>query len=853
MLQVLLLGSPQIRIDQQSVSRLRRKNRALLCFLAAHRDPQSRDRLLDLFWPDHERSSAQQILRTMLHDLRQHLGEALVIDGDLLALANAQVDVLDFQEQLARPPTDTVPLHETLALYRDDFLKGFTVPDSPDFDDWAATEREHYRVLAVRGWVALSSLYEGSRNDAAAMESLEEALRFDPLQEDLQRACMRLQYLSGDRPGAILRYDRLYKLLDTELGVTPMAETRALYDVILDDTPVVSESSRSTTSMFQGSDTAFLPFVGRSAELQALETSLVPGKLVVIEGEPGIGKTRFVEVFLKGYTQHTHTLILKSNAFEFEQGLPYQPIIDALRGLLSLPGWGLLKAELQLMPQCLAEMVRLMPELADEFPALPPPVAPVSEAQLWESLKQFLLRLARGRPVLLFVDDLQWADSSTYGFLSYLVRRTGLSPLLLVATIRPTAAYPELTTLLYALRHERHLEQLSLQALSSGDIFKLAQHFSPKESQVLSKWLVEHAEGNPYFVTELVRYAYGSRLLGQDGTLDLDVLGWTPVLPPTIYNLIELRLLRLSDTARQTLELAAAVGYQFAYAMIAQTAAVAESDLLDAVDELKNAGLIHPQDDEDFSFDHSLTMEVVYQAMGAARHRMLHRRVAEALEVLHQSDLESVAGVIASHFARSSTPERAVPYAFLAAQRASGLAAWTEAIAFYTLALDGTSSDAQRQDILIARGEARFHVGDFIHATEDFQIALGLARTSGDLPTLENAYLFLNRSLLPQSRFAEAVALGADLRRAGPPELALCAEFIWAAALSVESAHATEAEQHLHEAMRLLDQPRSFMSRITRTLVTYQFSGVMSSAGALCRGRRFLQRSAAAEPGRGWP
>jgi DNA-binding SARP family transcriptional activator len=831
MLHIFLFGSPKILLDQQPIPGLRRKNRALLCYLAAQRDPQSRDHLLTLFWPDNERASAQQILRTMLHDLRKHLGVSLLTEGDTLALENIEVDVRDFQAHLLRPTTDIKSLRDTLTLYRDDFLKDFTLPDSPDFEDWAAAERERYRALAVRGWVALSRLYEAGRDYSATLDSLEQALRFDPLQEEIQRACMRVQYLSGDRPGAVLRYDRLYKLLDAELGVTPMAETRTLYDAILADTSLAAELHSAMTSIIPAIDAALLPFVGRSAELQILEMNVSPGKLLAIEGEPGIGKTRLAEVFLDSYSRHQPMLVLRGNAYELEQSLPYQPVIDALRGLLSMPEWGLLKSEVSLSPSWLAEITRLVPELAAEFPILSPPAVTASEARLWESLKQFLLALARQHPVFLFLDDLQWADISTLGFLGYLVRRSGSMPLLLLTTIRPMFAHPQQTTLFQTLQHEHRLVRVSLTALTRDDVSELAQHFSPADSLTLAAWLVEHTEGNPYFVTELLRFAYESKLLAQNGALNLDLLNWTPVLPPTIQNLIESRLLRLSENARPILELAAVVGYQFSYRLIAQAAQVSEGDLLDAIDDLRNAGLIQPHEDEQFSFDHSLTMEVAYQAMGTARSRAIHRRVAEALEALHRSDLDAAAGVIASHFARSNTSGRAVPYAFRAGQRAARLAAWSEAIAFYGQALDGTADDTQRRDILIARGEARFHLGDFATATEDFQTALQFARASGDLAALENACVFLHQALIPQARFAEAIALAEALRQTGPPELALCAEFIWGAGLAVQSAQATEAERHLREAERLLGQPRPFTSRITRALLNYQLGSVMSQQG----------------------
>jgi len=237
MLSVLLLGSPQLLLDQRPLRVTRRKSRALVYYLAAHAEPRTRDHLLAFFWPDHDRVAAQQILRTTLHGLRQALGPALVVDEDSLTLApDTRIDTRLFESSLGQVTTDLQHLTSILDLYRGDFLEGFALRDAPAFDDWVTAEQEHYRRWMVRGLTVLSQLHRISHDLPAALEALTRALAFDPLQEDLQRAALRMQYLSGDRAGAIRRYDHLRKLLDEEMGVPPMAETRVLYDAILADT-----------------------------------------------------------------------------------------------------------------------------------------------------------------------------------------------------------------------------------------------------------------------------------------------------------------------------------------------------------------------------------------------------------------------------------------------------------------------------------------------------------------------------------------------------------------------------------------------------------------------------------------
>src|SRR6185436_12160305 len=186
------------------------------------------------------------------------------------------------------------------------------------------------------------------------------------------------------------------------------------------------------------------------------------------------------------------------------------------------------------------------------------------------------------------------------------------------------------------------------------------------------------------------------KLLRPDGTLNLSALSETPVVPHSVYSLIQSRLAPLSDAARRVLDVAVAVGREFDLDIVARASGLSESAVLDALDELRAIALVTPIDAADgqhyglrYGFDHTLTMEVAYREIGEARHRLTHRHIAEALEQLHAHDLDAVAGLLASHFAEGNAPDRAAQYGLRAGRRAAELAAWTEAIAFYEMALAG--------------------------------------------------------------------------------------------------------------------------------------------------------------------
>ena len=816
MLSIQLLGAPLLLLDGQPLSVPRRKSRALLFYLAARTTPATRDHLLALLWPDHDRPAAQQILRTSLHGLRKALGPALIVGDDTLSIApDVNLDIRHFEAGLATT-ADLETLAAALALYHDDFLADFSVPNAEAFEAWADAERAHYRQLATDGLATLAQRYQARKDYPAARELLARALAFNPFQEDLQRAALRLDYLAGDRAGAIRRYESLRRLLDDEFGVPPMDETRALYDAIITDNVPSGrageeEKGRSERDLTLSptrpfSSSPLLPFTGRIAELQRLHELASTRKLALIEGEPGIGKTRLADAFI----QQFDGLALIGAARELEQALPYQPVIEALRGLLARPEWPALRASLGLPRIWLAEAARLLPELGgngvEQTNNVP---QSANESRLWEGVSQLLQALARHRPLLLLLDDLHWADASTLALLGYLVRQTQGAPITFLATARPAESRSPLAALLQTLTREDRLQRLTLTRLSNDDTVALARHLSTTYAYPLADWLVRNAEGNPYIVAELVRYAREHKLLRPDGTLNLSALSETPVVPHSVYSLIQSRLLRLSDAGRRVLDVAVAVGREFDLDIVARASGLSESAVLDALDELRATALVVPIGSAEgqhnglrYGFDHTLTMEVAFREIGEARHRQTHRHVAEAIEQLHAHDLDAVAGLLASHFAEGDAPERAAQYATRAGQRATELAAWAEAIAFFEMALAGMEN-GRREAIYLALANAYSQSGAVARAGEAYRAAIELATTRGDIAAADQARLALGRSLLAQARYAEAIALAQRVLDLDQPASIVGAEMLWGSALSIEGMDLAGAIAHLNKAASL--------------------------------------------------
>lgn len=833
MLTIQLLGPPQVTLNNQTLSIPRRKSRALLFYLAANSTPVLRDQILALLWPDHDRAAAQQVLRTTVYGLRKQLGDALVTTDDSLALApSTAVDLRRFEQQVVATNGNgetTEPLAAAMALYRGEFLAGFSVADAEAYEQWMLGLRERCIQLALRGYSLLAMRYEAQRDFAAARDVLARAIELNPLQEDIQRAAMRIDFFAGDRAGAIRRYEHLRRLLDDELGVPPLEETRALYDAIITDTmaPIApsTPSAAAAAPPTARPQPGGLPFTGRAAEREKLGTLASTHRLGLIEGDTGIGKTRLAEEFLHEF----QGLVLVGHAHELEQALPYQPVIEALRELLRRPDWPQLRAEAALPQVWRAELARLLPELQDESQPAEPSPHTTNESRLWEAVSQLLLGLARGRALALLFDDLHWADASTLALLGYLVRQPMHATITFLATTRPITPRTQLATLVQTLTREGRIVRLPLGRLAEHETFELAQHFSPRYAYPLAEWLTRNADGSPYILAELLRYASDHQLLLPDGTLNLSLLSSSPVVPGTVYSLLQARLAGLSDAARRVVDVGVAVGSEFDLELVTQAAGLPEPAVLDALDELLANRIVLPQEGLRYRFDHPLTMEVAYREVGEARHRALHRAVGEALERLHAKDIDSYAGLIASHLAEGNAPERAAHYARLAGHRAAALSAWAEAIAFYQQALTG-ADEASRLEISLALGTAYLNSGAPAQAADELRTAIALAEQRKDCAAADQARLHLINAMIAQARFAEAIATARQVIEHGEASSSISAGLGWATALSIEGADLAGAAQRLHT---LLDSPPVPPTREQLAHIHFELGSIAAQQGNL--------------------
>ena len=676
---------------------------SLLAYLILHRDaPQARQHLAFLFWPDTTETNARNNLRQLLFELRHAIPDAnrfLDIEGATVqwrADAPFTCDVSDFQRAWAnaeRAQDARTALENAVALYRGDLLPGC-------YDDSIAPEREQLREQFIRALDKLIAVLEKARDYPAAINHAQQLLRHDPLQETTYRRLMRFYAASGDRASALRTYHTCATVLRRELAVEPSAETHAEYERVLnlDAQPMPPPATLPGVS----------PLVGRQREWMQLQSAwrdAASGRpqLIVLQGEAGIGKTRLAEELL-AWVNRQGIPNASAHCYAAESAPPFAPIVAWLRAC-AMPS---------LDDVWMAQLARLLPELARAHPEWR--AAPLTEEwqrqRLFEAVARALL--TQSQPLLLFLDDFQWCDRDTLTCLRYLLRFDPQAHQLILGTLRADeidAAHP-LTALFLALRQSAQLTEIELCPLDEPETTALAANVLGREIESgLAAQVYRETEGNPLFVVEMARaLPVGSRSL-----------------PPKVQGAIAARLAQLSASARELANVAATIGRDFEFDVLAKASGADEDMLVRGLDELWRRRIVREHGAAAYDFSHDKLREVICGSLSATRQRVLHRRVAEALETIHAAHLDSVSAQIAAHYDQAGRAEPAIAYYQRAAQVARRLYANQEAIAHYRRALALCDASTAKDCVAQLRenlGDMHHWLGQYDQAREVYQSTL---------------------------------------------------------------------------------------------------------------------------------
>jgi len=638
---------------------------SLLAYLLLHREmPQSRHRLAFLFWPDSSESQALTNLRNLLYRIRQQLPDAdrfLSVHHNTLQWrteAPFDLDVARFEQALERAgeglgagPSGAGPgsattrqaLEEAVDIYAGDLLPSC-------YDDWIVADRQRLAQAFRRALETLVQLTEAQQDHSAGILYAQRLQRHDPLEEAPYRHLMRLRALTGDRAGALRIYHRCETVLERELGVEPSPSTREIYERLLALEDGSAEPVRPLVPMV-----ATFRLVGRHDAWSSLREAWRTASsrrpfFALITGEAGIGKTRLAEELVQ-WTSRQGIATATARCYTIERELAYAPVAAWLRAL----------PRPRLEPVWQTELARILPDLLAERPDIPPP-GPLTEA--WQRQRFFEAMgravLAAGQPLLLVIDALQWCDRGTLEWLHHLVSQNPRARLLLVGTFRPQDAGADgpLNALLHALRQSEQLTEIALSSLGKAEAANLAAEAAGRKlGRNLVDCLYGETEGNPLFIVETVRAGLPEEVRGSpsEGFVCLP-----RPLPPKMKDALLARVDQLSLPARALAEVAATIGREFAFPVLAEASHWEEDDLVPVIDELWRHRIFRQQGEDAYDFSHDKLREVIYDGLSRARKRMLHRHVARALERVHAKSLDAVAARIANHYERAAEPEEGV-------------------------------------------------------------------------------------------------------------------------------------------------------------------------------------------------
>lgn len=780
-LRISLLGTPLVEFQGRPLDVDTRKATAMLAYLAVTGHPQSREVVAALLWPEFDIDRSRAALRRTLSTLRAALGDRFVAadrTSIALDLDGAWFDLAQFRRTAADPSAGSAALGRAADLHRGDLLAGFAIRSSAAFDDWQRLSAEGVRQERAAALDRLvETLAAEGRNDDAVARA-EQRLALDTLHEPAHRRLIERYAAAGRRADALQQYRRCVRALDRELGVRPLAETTELYNAVNEGrTPAAAEAPVAVAAPAQ-------PLVGRDEQwrrLAGLHAGIAAeGRLAVIEGESGAGKTRLADEVAAALGERGAAMIA-ARASEGERALPYGMLAQLLRAAVE-------RLDGDLPAHCAAEAARLLPELG------PAPDAsledPGARLRFLEAACQLIALACEGpSPGVVMVDDLHWSDPASLDALGYLARRLHGRRLLVLTTRRTDEPDPDHACARLAQAGER----IPVGRLTRDDVAELAR------SQGLgagdAEALYAESEGLPLFLAELVA-------AGRPGAA-----------PAGVRDAVESRLDAVSETAGQVLTAAAVIGRTFDVDTVRATSGRSPEEVVAALEELCARGLIVERGAA-YDFGHERVRAAVDERAGLARRRLLHGRVADALAVR-----SGAPAIVARHLQLAGREPEAAEAHAAAGDRARSLSAGAEAVDHYASALALGHPDPAR--LHEAMGDVHTLRGDYAAALAAYDNAAahaGADRLGGIEHKLAAVHERRGEWEPAERHLQEALALGAPAarvqadrglvawRRGDPGALELSREALRLAERDGDD----EAAARAHNTLGLLGDPGHF-------------------------------------------
>jgi DNA-binding SARP family transcriptional activator len=622
MIEIRLLGELEVQRDGATVPLPpSKKSRALLAYLVATGRPQMRDRICELLWegPDNPRAE----LRWSLTKLRPLLDSHLIADREHIEFRaeGVTVDLQQFRRMIGRgiEHASVHDLYRAVQLVRGELLEGLDLPSCYRFQQWLVGERESLRQLHVGALARLADRL--GPGDEALVYARRRAM-VDPFSEEAHIALIQTLAALGRNQEALTQYEHCRMLFERELTTLPSEAVedarRRIGKSTSSSRPAVEESRPRLSS--DG------PLVGRKREREQLERAIAsPDKVVLISGEPGIGKSRLL-ADMCAQMRARGGRALYGRAFAAEMIRPYGIWIDALAELGSLSG-----------------------DNSDR-------------SRLFEGVVETLRKASRGG-VVIALDDLQWLDEASAALLHYVARALRGEPILIALGARTgeLEANAAAARVIHELGRDQRLLQLSLEPLTAEETRTLTERVAtPAEIDRI----VTESGGNPLFAIELARSSTSGG-----------------PLPETLEQVLSDRLAQLDLRARELVPWAAALGRHFDVEILGRATGMPSGEMMAALETLERCAIFRATGSASgYDFSHDLIRHAAYQKLSGPRKWLVHRQIAQALQATHDPD-GALAGEIVHHASLAGDPHLASTAACAAGQRCLRLFAYSEALA----------------------------------------------------------------------------------------------------------------------------------------------------------------------------
>jgi DNA-binding SARP family transcriptional activator/predicted ATPase len=760
-----LLGTVQVERDGELVRGFRsRKALAILGYLAVQDQSIPRERLADLFWENKTEVRGRANLNWVLHRITTLLPGCLQTDCHTVGFQRALsywLDTAAFEDLEAQG--DSASLAAAVALYRGQFLEGVSLKGCTEFELWLVGERErwHRRVAGVLERLVAHHGQCGAYEEGVRFA--QQLLALEPWREEVYRQVMRLMAWNGQRGAALAQYEACRQALADELNVEPAAETTQLYEQIrtgeLPSPAPFSLAVQPPSFLEEGEGAEDAVFVAREQEVVRLGEFLDgalggEAKVVFVTGEAGQGKTMLVQRFVRrGLEAHPDLIVAGGNGNAYtglgDPFLPFREVLSLLTGdveaawaaraipreqarrlwhLLPLAAQALMQEGPDLIGTLLpgpallararacaasgADWLARLEELVGRRASTPGNPS-LQQSDLFEQYTRVLRTLAQQRPLLLVLDDLQWADASSSGLLFHLGRRIKGSRILIVGAYRPTEmmlGYPTspppaggieggrephpLAPIITEFKRRFGEIEIDLeQADGRRFVDAFLDEVPNRLGESFREMLTRQTGGHPLFTGELLRgmQERGDLTRNRAGQwVEGPALDWE-TLPPRVEAVIAARIERLPQPLRQAVQVAGVEGETFTAEVVAQALATDAQEMVKRLSEeldrqhrlVRAQGLRRVGTDRlsTYRFRHILFQRYLYNSLDLVERARLHEEVGTALEVLCKKT--EIAPQLARHFEEAGIVEKAVEYLRQAGERATRMAAHEEAIAHF--------------------------------------------------------------------------------------------------------------------------------------------------------------------------